>query len=226
MSRLLATLTLAVALFTSSAAYTSGALAQAPNVRRARALFVQGQQAYEAGDFAQAAEKMRAAWELFHTPALAFNVARVYERMSEYDPAIRFFRMYLHHGQPTDEERADVEARITALQEAKRRQRDQVFTVLPPSGDELTNEARTFFLRGVAMFNRGHFQAAMEAFTAAQRFAPLPEIFYNMAVAAERLHSLRDAMDYYREYLRVRPNAPDRGHVEREIARLRRERRH
>ncbi len=219
MSRLLAALTLAAALFTSPA------LAQPPNVRRARSLFVEGQQAYDAGDFTQAAEKMRAAWELFHTPALAFNVARVYERMSEYDPAIRFFRMYLHHGQPSDEERADVEARITALQEAKQRQRDQVYTV-PPSGDELTNEARTFFSRGVAMFNGGHFQAAMEAFTAAQRFAPLPEIFYNMAVTAERLHSLRDAMDYYREYLRVRPNAPDRGHVEREIARLRAARRH
>ena len=64
----------------------------------------------------------------------------------------------------------------------------------------------------------------MEAFTAAQRFAPLPEIFYNMAVTAERLGSTRDAMDYYREYLRVRPNAPDRGHVESEVARLRAER--
>jgi len=217
MSRFLAVLALAASLLTSPA------LAQPPHVQRARALFVAGQRAYDAGDFAQAAEKMRAAWELFHSPALAFNAARVYERMSEYQPAIRFFRMYLRHGHPTDQERADVESRITALQEAEQRQRDQVFTA-PPSGDELTNEARTFFMRGVTMFRGGHYQAAMEAFTAAQRFAPLPEIFYNMAVTAERLGSTRDAMDYYREYLRVRPNAPDRGHVESEVARLRAER--
>lgn len=221
-------LPLALALLTtllSAICAIPGAEAQPPNVRQARALFVEGQAAYEEGDFARAAEKMRAAWELFHTPALAFNVARVYERMSDYDPAIRFFRMYLRHAHPTDAERADVERRITALEEAKQRQRDQVFTT-PPSGDELTNEARTFFLRGVTMFNGHHYQAAMEAFTAAMRFAPLPEIFYNMAVTAERLGALRDAMDYYREYLRVRPNAPDRGHIESEIARLRAARRH
>jgi len=186
---------------------------------------MEGQTAYDAGDFALAAEKMYAAWDLFHTPALAFNVARVYERMSEYQPAIRFFRMYLRHAQPTDAERADIERRIAALQDAERRQRDQVFTT-PPSGDELTNEARTFFLRGVTMFNGHHYRAAMESFTTAQRFAPLPEIFYNMAVTAEHLGALRDAMDYYREYLRVRPEAPDRGHVEGEIARLREARRH
>ena len=42
-----------------------------------------------------------------------------------------------------------------------------------------------------------------------------------MAGVSERLGARRDASDYYRESLRLRPNAPDRGFVEREIERLR-----
>ena len=113
-----------------------------------------------------------------------------------------------------------MQERIQALREAKARARSQVFTA-PPSNDELTREARTFFLRGVAMYRRGQYQAAMQAFMAAHRFAPLPEVLYNLAVTAERLGSRRDALDYYREYLRRRPDAPDRGAVERKIAALR-----
>ena len=43
--------------------------------------------------------------------------------------------------------------------------------------------------------------------------------------SAERLENLRDAIDYLREYLRVKPDAPDRAHIEREIERLRQARR-
>lgn len=197
------------------------ASAQNDRVARARVLFQEGNAAYDAGRFQEAAEKMKGAWELMRSPELAFNVGRAYERMSEYDEAIRFFRMYLRNGQPSAEERRDVQARITALREAKQRQSSQVFTGAP-SDDELTREARTFFLRGVAMYRQGHYEAAMQAFIAAHRFAPLPEVLYNLAVTSERLGSRRDAIDYYREYLRGLPdNAPDRGAVERKIAELR-----
>lgn len=200
---------------------TSVAQAQTEEqVARARTLFTEGQAAYDAGRFQEAVTKMLEAYELTSSPELAFNVARVYERMSEYAEAIRYFRIYLRQGAPDATVRADVEARIEALRAAERRSREQVFTA-PPSDDELTREARTFFTRGVAMFRRGEYEAAMQAFTAAHRFAPLPEVLYNMAVVAERLGAPRDAIDYYREYLRLRPTAPDRGFVEREIARLR-----
>lgn len=196
------------------------ALADDADVARARALYTEGETAYTAGNFQVAVDKMREAYDLTHSPELAFNVARVYERMSEYDDAIRYFRLYLRRGSPTAAERADIDRRIAALRDAKRRARDRVFTAAP-SEDELTQEARTFFLRGVAMFRRNQFEAAMQAFTAAQRFAPLPEILYNMAITSERLGNTRDAIDYYREYLRLRPDSVDRGHVEREITRLR-----
>lgn len=203
---------------------SSLASAQNDDVARARTLFAEGQAAYAQGNYAEAVAKLREAYELTRSPELAFNVGRVYERMSEYDDAIRFFRIYLRRGEPDAEARADVQGRINALRDAKRRARDRVFTA-PPSDDELTREARTFFLRGVEMFRRRHYEAAMQAFTAAHRFAPLPEVLYNMAVTAEQLGSRRDAIDYYREYLRMLPeNAADRGFVEAEIRRLRRRR--
>lgn len=190
-------------------------------VDQARSLFADAQRAYEAGRFAEAAEKMTAAYELTRSPELAFNVGRVHERMSAYDEAIRYFRLYLRQSSPTDPARADVEARVAALHAAQRRAREQVYAA-PPSSDELTQEARAFFLRGVAMYRRRQYEAAMQAFIASHRFAPLPEVLYNLAVTAERLGSRRDALDYYREYLRTLPeNAPDRGAVEREIRRLR-----
>lgn len=222
LSPLLFSLALITACLSGVAAQTS-AQAQTPTdeqVARARTLFTEGQAAYDAGRFQEAVAKMREAYEITNSAELAFNVARVYERMSEYADAIRYFRIYLRQGQPSAEVRADVEGRIEALREAERRSRDHVFTA-PPSDDELTREARTFFTRGVAMFRRGEYEAAMQAFTAAHRFAPLPEVLYNMAVVSERLGSNRDAIDYYREYLRLRPTAPDRGFVEREIERLR-----
>ncbi len=218
--------------FVASAALLAGALlmpaspvrAQAggsgADVERARVLFAEGQAAYAEGRFEEAATKMAAAFEITGSPELAFNLGRVYERMSDYDRAIRFFRLYLRRGSPSEAEAEDVRARIARLDEAKRRQRDQVFTAAP-AADELTAEARAFFLRGVAMFQRRHYDAAMQAFIAAQRFAPLPEVLYNMAVTAERLGQRRDAADYYREYLRLRPDAPDRGAVERRMAELR-----
>ena len=213
---------LGIALFAVTLGPSSSAHAQTEEqLTRARTLFTEGQAAYDAGRFQEAVTKMREAYQITSSPDLAFNVARVYERMSEYADAIRYFRIYLRRGAPDAEVRADVEGRITALRAAERRSRDHVFTA-PPSDDELTREARTFFTHGVAMFRRGEYEAAMQAFTAAHRFAPLPEVLYNMAVVAERLGSPRDAIDYYREYLRLRPTAPDRGFVEREIARLRR----
>lgn len=190
-------------------------------VERARALFVEGQAAYAAGRFDEASAKMVAAWELTHAAELAFNAARVFERMSDYARALRYFEVFLRDARelPPDE-RASVEARMTAIREAQARRQGQVFDT-PASTDELTNEARTFFLRGVAMFRRHQYQAAQTAFLAAYRFAPLPEVIYNLAITSERLEARQDAIDYYREYIRARPESPDRGEVEAAVRRLR-----
>ena len=208
------TLWLAFALCSPAAAQDAGALA------RAQQLFADGIAAYDAGRLDEAARLLREADAVVHTPELSFNLGRVYERMGESREAIRWFERYLREARPEGDERADVERRIAAMRELDRRMRDQVVTT-PPTGDEMTREARVFFERGVAMFRRRRYDAALQAFTAAYNFARLPEVVYNLAVTSERIGHLQDAIDYYREYLRARPDGADRRIVERKIAELR-----
>jgi tetratricopeptide (TPR) repeat protein len=183
---------------------------------RARDLFTRGVAAYEAGRLDEAADLLSQADAIIPSAALAYNLGRVNERMGRVDDAVRYYRRYLRDAAPDDAERAAVEGRISALAELERRHRDAVMT-LPPSTDEMTAEAQRFFERGVAMFRRRRYDAALAAFTAAYRFAPLPEVIYNLAVASERTEHLGDAVDYYREYLRARPDDPDRANIERTI---------
>jgi tetratricopeptide (TPR) repeat protein len=200
----------------------AAALAQpdAAQVAHAQELFTQGVAAYDAGRLDEAARLLGDADRILPSPELAFNIGRVYERMGEAAQAIRYFERYVHDGHPTDAERADITARIAALRALDQRHHDQIMTA-PPSTDEMTAEARTFFLRGVTMFRRHQYDAARMAFTAAYRFAPLPEVIYNLAVLSERTDQRQDAIDYYREYLRVRPTDPDRVAIERQIEQLR-----
>lgn len=196
-------------------------------LERARRLFEEGQRAYAEGRLDEAARRMKEAYRITRSPELAYNVARVFERMGEARLAIRYFRIYVrheqHHGTLDEAQRTDIDRRIQALQDMAKRHREQLYEA-PPSDDALTAEARRFFKLGVAMFERGEYPAAMQAFTAAHRFAELPEVLYNMALTAERLERWRDARDFYREYLRVRPAAPDRAHVQNKIRELRHKR--
>jgi tetratricopeptide (TPR) repeat protein len=192
-------------------------------IAQARQLLLEGVAAYERGELHIAVEKLLASQRAWRSPDTAFNIARCFERMGEAPRAIHWFRVYLRHGRPDATTRTDIEQRIADLRAFQERQRTQVF-VAPPSTNEMTAEAQTFFARGVSMFQRGEYEAAMQAFTAAQHFAPFPELLYNMAITSERLERWRDAYDYYREYLRLRPNAPDRAGIERKIADLRQRR--
>ncbi len=190
-------------------------------VERARRLYEAGVRAYRQGDFVTAAERMQRAYEVFPSPALAYNAARVLERMGQYARAADYYRRYLEQGQPSAEERAALQRRIEQLAESERRLREQLITEAP-SEQAMTAEARAFYERGVRLFQRGELQAALEAFAAAMQFAPLPEIYFNMGVVAEKLGRRREAADYFEEYLRARPQAPDREPVRRRIEALRR----
>lgn len=196
------------------------AFAEPPPAERARLLFQEGVRAYEAGRLPEAAEKLVAAHRLTPLPELAFNLGRVFERMGDTEKAIRYFRLYQKTLGSDAPEHAEITRRIADLEALAKRQRDQVFTA-PPSEGELMAEARAFFLRGVAMFKRKNFEAALQAFQAAFRFAPLPEVAFNLAVTAERLGRTPEAIEFYREYVRLRPNAPDREAVERNVEAMR-----
>lgn len=210
-------LSLALLLLPVTSSMVSVAAAQ--DTTRARDLFVRGVAAYEAGRLDEAADLLGQADAILPSPELAYNIGRVYERMGRVEEAERYYRRYLRDAAPDDAVRADVEARIAGLEELARRHRDAVMS-LPPSSDEMTAEAQRFFERGVAMFRRRRYDAALAAFTAAYRFAPLPEVIYNLAIASERTEHYGDAVDYYREYLRARPTDPDRPSIERTIREL------
>lgn len=190
-------------------------------IERARTLFVEGTQHYQAGRLDEALERFLEAWRLVPSPELAYNVARNYERMGDARHGIEFYRHYLRQAAPDAAERQSVEARITELEAIAQRQREQIIA-LPPSQDELTQEARTFFERGVSMFRRRRYEAAMAAFTAAYNFARLPEVVYNLAVTAERLDHTQDAIDYFREYARSLPReSAERPMIDRRVEQLR-----
>ena len=193
----------------------------AAEVESARRAFVEGPTHYQAGRLEPALERFLVAWRTVRSPDLAYNVARTYERMGDARHAIEFYRHYLANAAPDAAERADVERRIAEIEDIERRQREQIMTS-PPSSDELTQEARTFFTRGVSMFRRRQYEAAMAAFTAAYNFARLPEVIYNLAVTSERHGRKQDAIDYFREYARTLPrDGAERAIIDRRVRELR-----
>ena len=217
----LATLPSAAAHAQSARPTTPPRTPSAAEVERARVLFTEGSQHYQAGRLEPALEAFLGAWRLVGSPALAYNVARTYERRGEASRAIQFYRHYLSRADADAAERAEVEGRIREIEAVERRQRDQIMTA-PPSDDELTQEARTFFTRGVAMFRRRQYEAAMAAFTAAYNFARLPEVVYNIAITAERLERTQDAIDYFREYARTLPReSSERALIDHRVRELR-----
>ncbi|MCA9606341.1 MAG: hypothetical protein KC619_12130 [Myxococcales bacterium] len=203
---------------------------QRPNreqIERARALFVRGSEHYQAGRLNEALEDFLASWRIVQSPELAYNVARTYERTADHNHAIQFYRHYLQRAAPDAAERADVERRIAEMEEITRRQRGQIRT-LPPSQGELAQEARTFFERGVTMYRRRQYEAAMAAFTAAYNYTrpnPPAEVLYNLAMTCERLERRQDAIDYYREYARTLPrDSAERREIDAHVAELRAQR--
>lgn len=197
--------------------------AKADDAKRAAAkvAFEAGQQAYAAGELEAARKHMTTAYELTKAPALAYNIARMCERMSDPDPAIRFYEIYLKRGTPNDKERDAIKLSIAALKNLKSRLSAQVFTA-PPTSKELGAEAKRFYLSGVAMFKRGEYEGAIRAFSAAQRFSRSCELAYNLAVTFERVERPAYARDQYRDYLKLCPKARDKAHIQRKIKALRR----
>lgn len=189
-------------------------------IERARRLFEEGRAAYTRGELPVARDRFQRALRAAPSPELAFNLARACERLGDRACAIARFRDYLRDGKPTPAERTRIEAKIQTLEDELAEQRREKARGAP-SDDALTDEARAFFVRGLALYERGRYRAAYEAFVAARRFAPTAEVLYNMARTSERLGRRREASDLYAAYLRAQPKADDRDEVEARITALR-----
>lgn len=84
--------------------------------------YLLGRRWYLAGRYRDALVELKLALELDRdSPDLLYNVARVYENLSEFDQAIEYYQRYLEHLPPeATEERDRTEKTIRRLQGAKR----------------------------------------------------------------------------------------------------------
>jgi tetratricopeptide (TPR) repeat protein len=186
----------------------------------AKQCFQRAEADYFAGRLAEARRGFECAYVQLPSAELAWNLARVNERMGDVEEGLRYFREYLELAQPPREERKRVEKRIAALVKLGERQGG----ALKPGRDvnrAMGHEARTFFNRGTKLYRGGHYPAAAAAFTAALQLSAAPELHYNLGVTAERMLQLEDACDHYKAYLEAWPEAPDRGRVQAHIGVLR-----
>lgn len=189
---------------------------------RARGHFERGHLAYREGRLKDALLDLQRAYALAPSAELAYDLGRVCERLGEADLAIAYFSTYRDSAALAGPERAALERRLTALRALHKRQQSPLLQP-PPSNAALTADARAFFARGIKLFGQGHYAAALAAFEAASGQDAPAELAYDMALTAERLGRLADAIDYYREYLRKAGEPADAARVQAHIEALERQ---
>ena len=112
----LARVTLGLGLGVGAAAVLSTP-ARAQDYAAAGAHFDAGQQAFAAGRYKVAADEFQAAYDITKDPALLFNIGESQQRAGDAKKALAAYRAYVKE-QPGAPDRAEVEARIKALEEA------------------------------------------------------------------------------------------------------------
>lgn len=86
------------------------------DAERAREAYVRGTQLYQDADFEAALEAFQEAATYYASPDFQFNIARCYERLGNYEEAIRHYEIYLRTSEDSMD-RAVVEASIEDLRE-------------------------------------------------------------------------------------------------------------
>jgi tetratricopeptide (TPR) repeat protein len=89
-----------------------------------------------------------------------------------------------------------------------------------PARADTAQEARDHYERGMAHYELGEFGAAVEEFKAAYARSQAPGLLFNLAQASRLNKDYEQALHFYRTYLRVRPDAPNRDDVEARITEL------
>ena len=78
-------------------------------------------------------------------------------------------------------------------------------------------KAKLHYETGMAHFNLEEWDQAIEEWQAGYRNKPLPEFMYNIAQAYRKSKRPERALQFYKSYLRLEPNAPNKDEVERHI---------
>jgi tetratricopeptide (TPR) repeat protein len=189
-----------------------------PQAQQISRLFNEGSAAFSRGDFPAAARAFRQAYDLNPTGEMAFNLARVYDRMGEVAEAIRFYELVLRGG-PEAEQRAFIEGRIAALRAYEQRRREGIAQA-PASAAELNEEGLRWFQNGVRFFGRRQYRQALIAFEQAALHLQTPELYFNLGMTHERLGHIDQAIEFLREYLDTRRGTPEEAEIQRHIEQL------
>jgi tetratricopeptide (TPR) repeat protein len=101
--------------------------------KEARKLFFQGDRLYEEGKYEEAVAAFEKAYELSHRPELLFNLANAYERLGQYEEALRSLRDFEPSAPEAD--RAKIAERIKTLEaraeEQRKRESERSGTAAP-----------------------------------------------------------------------------------------------
>jgi len=82
---------------------------------------------------------------------------------------------------------------------------------------DVDEAARLLFQRGVEAYRGGRYEEALQRFEQAYELTGDAELLFNVGTTLDRLRRDRDAVAAFRQYLRERPDAPNRVAVQRRI---------
>ncbi|MEE2904235.1 MAG: PEGA domain-containing protein [Myxococcota bacterium] len=178
--------------------------------KQAIKLFKQAKAEYRSGNYLGALENFKKAYELKPTPAILYNVARCYEKLSKVQEAIKTYEQYV--AQTTDpRDKAETLEKIESLRRKDANDPDS------PDAQYKVNIAN-----GKSAFRKGDYEGAIAAFKAAYDIKPTSGALFNIAKSYERMGRFEEAVEYLQQYLEVDPNATDRANIEENIRRLKR----
>lgn len=129
----------------AAAFFVHASLVDAQTTRSARDYFLDGQAAYQLGNYEAAIEAWRHAFELDPRPALQFNLAQAYGRLGRFEEERDALQSYVDRasvsGQPVDESQMQsARARLAAIEDRLRRT-GVVLLGLPEDGSVTVDDA-------------------------------------------------------------------------------------
>ncbi len=167
-----------------------------------------GKALYREGKYVEALLEFQRAYEIRATPALSYNIARCYEQLSQWAEAIKAYERF-------SSETANPRERTEAADKIE-------FLKSKLSSGANTSDAKyqARIDNGKKAFARGDYDAAIQEFKAGFEIKPTSAVLFNIAKSYERLARYEEAIDFYKQYLDLDPNSPDRADVEEQIRRL------
>jgi tetratricopeptide (TPR) repeat protein len=150
------------------------------------------------GNHQKAAKLFEKAFRQTQKYSFLYEAARAYARNGDLKLALKDMRYYAT--------KVEGDERKTAEEMIKRLEAGQsIFNT--SEKEQMSTEAKRFFVIGQSLFQKGEWDGAVDAFQQAFKYTPHPEILYNIGLAHQRAGRIGDALDFFEEYQRLVPEA-------------------